>query len=170
VLAPQSVTESLFKVQTQTILDINNRVTGNVASDTDIFMTIFINNLKVLIFCILFAFIYGVGAIFILTWNSTVIAAAMGNFIRSRLAESSNYFSITSLGILRYMTHGIPEILAYFIAGLAGSIISVAIINHDLKDKNFQKIIIDSADLLLISIFVLFLAAIIEVYVTPVLI
>jgi len=171
VFAPQSMAESLFRVQTQTILDINNRITGDAAAqNADIFFMIFLNNLKVLIFCILFAFIYGVGAVFILTWNATVISTAIGNFIRSRLAESSNYFNITSLGILRYLLHGIPEILAYFIAGLAGSIISVAVINHDFKGKQFQKILIDSSDLLLISIGVLFVAAVIEVFVTPILI
>ena len=35
-----------------------------------------------------------------------------------------------AIGMTRYMTHGIFEILAYFIGGLAGGLISVAIIRH----------------------------------------
>ena len=103
-------------------------VTGSAVglSDISLFTLIFFSNLKVLVFCILFAVLYGVGAIFILTWNASVIGTAIGNFIRLRLAESSNYFYVASLGLLRYMIHGIPEILAYFIAGLAGGIISMA--------------------------------------------
>ena len=42
---------------------------------------IFINNMGVLFLCIIFSFLYGAGAIFILTWNASVIAAAIGSFI-----------------------------------------------------------------------------------------
>ena len=113
---------------------------------------------------------------FILTWNASVISVAIGNFIRSHLSNIANtvgfvsigsYFQIFSLGILRYMTHGIFEILAYFTAGLAGGIISVAVIRHDFRTKKFEHIVLDSADLLIISIFILVLAAFIEVFVTP---
>jgi uncharacterized membrane protein SpoIIM required for sporulation len=130
----------------------------------------------VLIFCILFAFLYGAGAIFILTWNASVIAAAIGNFIRTNLvtvaeraglAKVASYFQITSLGLLRYLLHGIPEITAYFIAGLAGSIISVAVIREKFGTKQFEKIILDSSDLILISILILIVSALVEVYITP---
>jgi len=116
------------------------------------------------------------GAIFILTWNASVIGTAMGNFIRSNLAYYSNlvgfekvtqYFQIISIGLLKYIIHGLPEILAYFVAGLAGGIISVAVIRHDFGTRKFEHILLDSADLLLLSIFILFLAGLLEVYVTP---
>jgi hypothetical protein len=37
--------------------------------------------------------------------------------------KMSHYFSHISYGLLMYALHGIPEILAYFVAGLAGGII-----------------------------------------------
>ena len=132
--------------------------------------------MKVLIFCILFAFIFGVGAIFILTWNASVIGTAMGNFIRREFSElatitgfakTGGYFQIFSLGLLRYSIHGIPEILAYFTGGLAAGIVSVAMLRHRLEFDKFKRILYDSADLLIISIVILFVAAILEVYVTP---
>ena len=68
---------------------------------------------------------------------------------------------------MRYMTHGVFEILAYFMAGLAGGIISVAIINNDLMGENKKRILRDSVDLILLSIVFLIVGSIIEVFVTP---
>ncbi len=96
----------------------------------------------------------------------------MGNFVRSNIPQTPNilhYFEITSLGILRYMVHGVPEILAYFIAGLAAGIVSIAIIRHDFNSKKFQHILLDSTDLLLLSLAVLLIAALLETFVTPLL-
>ena len=178
VFLPTDLAQNAFSVQTQTITNINSGATGMTFQNLGIFTKIFFNNIKVLIFCILFAFIYGAGAIFILTWNASVIGAAIGNFIRTGIsAEASmlglagvaNYFQIFSLGLLRYAIHGIPEIGAYFIGGLAGSIISIAVIRHDIGTKKYEKILLDSSDLVIIAIVVLFLAALLEVYVTPLL-
>jgi len=172
IFLPADLTYSLFSVQTKTISDINTQITGQGINQYTLFSKIFLNNIKVLIFCIIFAFIYGFGAIFILTWNASVIGTAIGNFVRSNLSTSAsfaNYFEITSLGILRYMVHGIPEILAYFIAGLSAGIISIAIINHDFRSKKFQHVLLDSTDLLLLSLAVLLIAALIEAFVTPIL-
>jgi len=173
---PTGLAQNAFSVQTQTITNINTGITGSFFQNFDILTKIFFNNFKVLIFCVLFSFIYGVGAIFILTWNASVIGAAIGNFIRTGIsAEASmlgligaaKYFRIFSLGFLRYAVHGIPEIAAYFIAGLAGSIISIAVIRHDIGTKKYERIILDTSDLIIIAIVILFLAALLEVYVTP---
>ncbi len=175
---PSGLAQNAFSVQTQTIANINAGITGSFSQDFSVLTKIFFNNFKVLIFCVLFAFIYGVGAIFILTWNASVIGAAIGNFVRTGisteasllgLAGAANYFHIFSLGLLRYAVHGLPEIAAYFIAGLAGSIISIAVIRHDLGTKKYERIILDSSDLLIIAVVILFLAALLEVFVTPLL-
>ena len=76
---------------------------------------------------------------------------------------------VISLSFIRYFIHGIPEVLAYFVAALSGGIISVALMKHDFGTKNFEKIVLDASNLLLLAIGLLFIAAIIEVYVTPVL-
>lgn len=176
IFLPPEVSASLFSIQIETIKNINANVISGWVANANMFSLIFFNNVKVLMFCILFAFFYGAGAIFILTWNASVIAVALGSFVRSHLASYSTtlgfskvaaYFHVFSLGLLRYMIHGIPEILAYFTGGLAGGIISVAVIKHDFRTKNFERIIFDAADLVLIAIGTLFIAAIIETWVTP---
>lgn len=177
LVLPAAFIQNTFSVQTQTIQAINTQISGGYSSARTL-TYILLNNIKVLIFCILFSFLYGAGAIFILTWNASVIAAAIGNYIRSNmavyasttgLAKISSYLQIVSLGFLRYMIHGIPEIAAYFVGGLAGGIISVAVIKEKFGTKKFEKVVLDSSDLILISILILIIAALIEVYLTPML-
>jgi len=179
VLLSTNTVSTLFQAQSATINAINGRITGHLgfSSNMSFFSKIFLNNVKVLIFCILFSFVYGAGAIFILIWNASVIGTAIGNFMRSELVQIAHlvgfdkiahYFQIISIGLLRYSIHGVPEILAYFIGGLAGGIIGIAVIRHDFGTTKFEHILLDSADLLLLSLGVLFIAALLEVFVTPV--
>ena len=152
VFLPMSTIQTLFSTQTSTIIQINGKITGFSIQTFEVFGKIFFNNVRVLIFCLIFAFLYGFGAIFVLTWNASVIGVAIGNFIRQNLSTVSSlfgvqslmtYFKTISIGMFRYAIHGVPEILAYFVGGLAGGIISVAIIKHDFRTKNFEKILLD---------------------------
>ncbi len=171
ILLPSHTVSVLFSTQTNTIVSINTQISGSATGG--IFAKIFMNNIKVAMFSILFSLIFGMGALFILTWNASVIAAAMGNLFRvnmARLSENFGYFSTVKLSLLRYLTHGIPEIAGYVVAGIAGGIISSAIVNRDFASKKFQNIIFDTSLLILTSFIILFFAALIEVYITPALI
>ncbi len=53
--------------------------------------------------------------------------------------------------------------------GLAGGIISVAVIKHHLSTEKSKKVLLDSIDLVVLAVFVLFIAALIEVFITPLL-
>lgn len=165
VFLPEAHMSELFSVQTATITEVQNMATGKVTDPVGEIGTLMIHNSRVLVFCLLFAFFYGFGAIFILTWNASVIGAAIGDMVRSNL-ESGFFTSVTS-GLSKYLVHGIPEITAYFTAGLAGGIISIAVINHDFKSDSFRKILRDSLDLIVLSIGMLFVAAVLEVFVSP---
>lgn len=174
---PAHMSTTLFQSQTDTINALNGRTTGFMSVDISMFMKIFLNNVRVVVFCVLFSFLYGAGALFILAWNASIIGAAMGYTIRKNLsmvAESvgmhaaSGYFQVVSYALLRYVIHGVPEIAAYFVAGLAGGIISIAVIRHDMGTRKFEHIILDTADLLLIALLLTFIAGILEVWVTPV--
>ena len=177
VFLPDSVVNVVFSLQQQAISHVNANVqqgiTGNVTK-LDLFSSILFNNMKVLFFCIIFSFLYGTGAIFILTWNASVIAAAMGSLFKNKvidgaasavMASSGSIFSAVVYSFFRFMTHGLLEIAAYFVAGLAGGIISIALIKHNLQE---DRVLFDSLDLILISMGILIAAGIVEVYVTPV--
>jgi len=134
-------------------------ITGS-ATATDLVAGIFSNNIYVLIFTILFSIAFGAGAIFILAWNASVIAVAIGI-----LAEK-----VTRIpwGFARYMLiHGIPEIAAYFIGALAGGIISIAVIRKDMRGERMWRILQDALVLVIVAVALLVLAALLEVFVTP---
>jgi uncharacterized membrane protein SpoIIM required for sporulation len=174
---PADMSSALFQSQRDTINALNGRATGFMGVDISLFTKIFLNNVRVVVFCVVFSFLYGAGALFILAWNASIIGAAMGNIIRSNLASVADaiglnsmghYFQIVSYALLRYVIHGIPEIAAYFVAGLAGGIISIAVIKHDMGTRKFEHVILDTADLLLIALLLTFVAGILEVWVTPI--
>ena len=123
-------------------------------------VNIFVNNIYVLIFTLVFSLIFGAGAIFILAWNASVISAAIGIFSKSNISN-------LPLGLARYMIHGIPEIGAYFAGALAGGIVSIAVIKHDVHSEKFWTILQDSLNLVILSVVLLFGAALIEVFITP---
>jgi uncharacterized membrane protein SpoIIM required for sporulation len=149
-----------FSAQIETYCSINrpsnfetcvNEYTGDIAKttgfsiSTDRFLAIFSNNIYVLIFTIVFSLIFGAGGIFILAWNASVIAAAIGIFTKSQLNQ-------LPFGLLRYMIHGIPEIAAYFFGALAGGILSIAIIKRDYKRDRFWDIIQDVLNLVIVAV------------------
>lgn len=125
------------------------------------FLSIIENNVYVMIFTLIFSLIFGAGALFILVWNASVISAAVGIFVRYKIAD-------IPLGIARYAIHGIPEIAAYFITALAGGIFGVGLIRHGIKDEKFLKVFENVILMIFMALVILILAALIEVYITPI--
>jgi uncharacterized membrane protein SpoIIM required for sporulation len=175
IFLPETVAEATFSAQAKTIRSIN-APTG-AAIGMNAFMKIFSNNIRVLFFCIFFSFFFGAGAIYILAWNASVIGTAMGTLARTKLSQilaangsvhAGNYIQILTAAIIRYLPHGIFEVLGFFMGGLAGGIISVAVVNHDFGTNKFYHILADSLDLLILSIIIIFGAALIEVWLTPI--
>lgn len=170
--------QTLFNAQIETYCMINNP--GNVddcvsrysidsltsatgaATKEARFLSILTNNIYVTIFTLIFSLIFGAGAIFILAWNASVIAAAIGVFTRYQIAE-------IPLGIARYMIHGFPEIAAYFVTALAGGIFGVSAIRNGIMSKTFLRVSENALILLFIAIIFLVFAAWLEVYFTPIL-
>jgi hypothetical protein len=117
------------------------------------FQTILINNMGVLFLSFIFSFIYGSGAIFILAWNASILATAASMF-----AKSLGGAYKLPIALLSYMPHGSLEIVAYFLAAIAGGITSY----HFMKGKNFISSLIDSAFLFSLGMVFILLGAIVE--------
>jgi uncharacterized membrane protein SpoIIM required for sporulation len=126
------------------------------------FLSILENNVYVMIFTLIFSLIFGAGAIFILAWNATVIASAIGIFTNYKIAE-------IPMGLVRYMIHGIPEIGAYFITALAGGILGTGFMRNGIKNKKFYHVMENVILLLFLAVIVLIFSAVVEVYITPLL-
>ncbi len=164
----------LFNAQVETYCAINSpgnvedcilrnsfesTATGAVTKEMR-FLSIISNNIYVMIFTLIFSLIFGAGAIFVLAWNASVIAAAIGIFTGYDWKE-------IPIGIARYMIHGFPEIAAYFVTALAGGIFGVGVIRNGIKSKVFLRILENTVMLLFIALIFLIIAAVIEVYFTP---
>ena len=63
--------------------------------------------------------------------------------------------------------HGLLEITAYFIVALAGGIVSIAVIKHEFGTEKFWEVLQDSLNLIIMAVAILFIAALLEVFVTP---
>jgi uncharacterized membrane protein SpoIIM required for sporulation len=179
MVLPSQTTASNFKAQIEQYCAINmpynfgkcvtqhgvvNTITGKITAEATSrvshFLNILVNNIYVLIFILIFSLAFGAGAIFILAWNASVIAAATGIFAEASLKN-------IHLGLMRYMIHGMPELIAYFIGALAGGMLSIAIIRHEFGHDRFWHILRDSVDLIILAVVVLIIAGLIEIFITP---
>lgn len=168
VYIPEQFVGNVFGLQRDTIQQFDKQLlgesVGNAISPEAYMGTILLNNLKILAFCLVFSLFFGAGAIYLLTLNASIIGTAVGMFVQENIYGIATGLS---LGLFRYLLHGVFEIAAYFLAGLAGGIISVAVVRHDFSGKKFKIILQDSFDLILFAALFLFLGALVEVTVTP---
>jgi len=174
LMMPADEAKEVFSAQYKDVEMIRSTIAGRIVQPA-IFPALLSNNLKVMFFSFLFSFFFGAGAIFILTWNAAIVAVAIGIYVRQAMAYTTDliggsmllsFIGNFSYGFFGYMAHGIFEIASYFLAGLAGGIVSVAVIKHDLFDKSYKKVIVDSLWLLGIAVLLLFFGAVIEVFVS----
>jgi len=150
LVLPETVAEKLFNEQ----MDEIARIRGSVIF-VDTVQKIFANNIGVLFLAFLFSFLFGSGAIFVLAWNASILSTAIG-----LTAKSLGGLRAVPLAVLTYFPHGSLEILAYFMAGVAGGAISVAITRR--HGKCFKLVLMDMLLLLGFAIGLLFVAGIIE--------
>jgi len=152
---------NLFSLQADTIRGFSGAATqeGN-------FWRFFTNNTQVMVLVYILSLLFGAGSVFVLSWNASVIAVYAGSFAKSfveqGIAPGLAYIYGVPLGLGSILLHGIPEIAAYFIAGLAGGILSVGIIREKLGSRNFHLILKDSFILLITAEVLIFIAALIE--------
>ena len=130
----------VFSLQTGTI----NGFRGLAAGEGN-FFTFLANNSKVMMLMFILSALWGAGAIMVLAWNASVIGVYAGMSMSSLSPVNFGSFVYgfpVALGSIAI--HGVPEVLAYFIAGLAGGILSVGIIREDMGSREFRGIFKDS--------------------------
>lgn len=112
---------------------------------------IFENNFKVLLFTIVLSLLYGVGAIFMIVWNASILGVFFGEMIlMGNIDKGVGLFQSMLLG------HGPPELLAYVFGALAGAILSAMVARGEFL-KSEEKIIIK--DVLFLSALAVFSVA-----------
>ena len=158
--------EGTFVVQVSKICQINpgfpgcsgitgaaTEIAGGASGQMGSTFAIFYNNMQVMFFSFLFAFIFGAGAVFIIVWNASILGVYIGEI-------SSHILDIPGLS-LAFIAHGVPEIAGYIAAALAGGIISVAIIRRHGSDV-MSKVVFDAILVLIFAMFSILCGALIE--------
>jgi hypothetical protein len=148
LLLPSEIAEKSFQTQINEIKAIRGYFWFGGT-----FQTILINNIGVLFLSFIFSLIYGSGAIFILAWNASILATAA-----SMLAKSLGGAYKLPIALLSYMPHGSLEIVAYFLAAIAGGIASY----HLTRSKEIKVFLEDCLFLLALGMVFLLLGAIVE--------
>lgn len=152
--------DTTFASQIQTITEIN-AITGNVIGDITHANALFFKNFRLLILTILLSTVFGVGVILIFSWNASVIAVAIGQYIQG---IGGLTIKNIGLGLGRYLIHGVPEMASYFIAGLAGAIVFVEVLNwRAKKEVTLPNAVRDVATLFCVSVLLLYASALLEV-------
>jgi len=149
-----------FQVQLVKINEIRAAVSGEITGvivkgNFNSFLAITFNNLEVMMFAFIFSLLYGAGGIFIIVWNASILGTCIGE-----LSKSIYEIPIVTL---TFLPHGIPEIVGYLFAGLAGGLISAAILRCR-SSEVLEIIFFDSLKILLIGVLFIIGAAGIEVY------
>jgi uncharacterized membrane protein SpoIIM required for sporulation len=181
--------DSIFMEQERQLTNIENLrdnagggmaifpITGFVTSDLGenywgIVEFLFRNNVTVLLLAVFFSFLFGAGALFLISWNATIIGTVIGRISLQALSQMPVHdipsiihaFAIGTYQAIGFIPHGIPEILSYYIGAIAGGIISASIAKKAYHSHEFGTIAKDAAILIIIAIVLLFFAATIESY------
>ena len=164
LVAPQVFVTAVFSQQIDAINAINPPVTGQFLGSgafigSSLLEIVLVNNLKVMFFAFLLSFLIGTGALFILSWNASILAIYLAMFVREGLYQE---FLLRSLGIA---PHAPIEIISYFLAGIAGGILSVGVIREKIKSRAFRLVFRDSVIMLVLAIVAVVLGAMLEVFV-----
>lgn len=156
-----------FSLQSDVVRQLNPSAATGAAYDTfGTFWNFFSNNTQVMLLVFIMSAMFGAGAIFVLAWNASIISVFSGFAVQKLIGQglpvhyAFAYGLPVSLGSIAL--HGIPEIFAYFIAGLAGGILSVGIIREELGSKEFRLVLKDSIIFLSIAEVMIMAAAYLE--------
>ncbi|AFK23085.1 stage II sporulation protein M [Pyrococcus sp. ST04] len=133
---------------------------GELPQGFRLFLMIFLNNTRVAVIMTFGGLIFGVVPFLIMLFNGYVVGV-----VASYVAHTGKSLSTI---ILSLVPHGIVEIPALLIAGVGGVSWFLEIVHGEgeIQDR-FKRGLKEALKLLAVSIFLLFIAALIEAFITP---
>jgi len=158
VFSPQDAVEKVFEDQILEIERISTLSSGSFSASKALELIVK-NNLRVMGLSFFLSFLLGVGSVVILSWNASILALYLASFLRKGLISEFLTRTITLI------PHAPIEILAYFVAGIAGGILSMGVIKEKILSREFSLVFKDSLILLALSVFLVLIGALFEVFV-----
>jgi len=174
ILLPSIQTNSLFKEQlairfggemSGNAIASGNSITGGLF-DSALFIELLSNNLLVLIACFIMALLTGDGAIFLIIWNGSVWGTIFGITAKNAATFSgANVIYLFALVMLIVFPHMIIEGMSYFLAAIAGTVISKDVILEKFASDRFFRVFGLNLYLVVIALLFLILGAVVEAFV-----
>jgi uncharacterized membrane protein SpoIIM required for sporulation len=130
-------------------------LTGGVSQEAAMFQQYFFNNIQVFAFAFIFSLIFGAGFVFIIIWNASILGVYIG--LKAQAIQMIPLMSFP------FLPHGIPEIAGYITAGLAGGLISAAVIRKA-DITIIRKVSWDALKVLVFGVILILIGAFIEAY------
>ncbi len=115
------------------------------------------NNMQIVFYSFLIGLLFGAGSIFILTWNASVLS--------TKIALLAGAIQGIPGATTPFLLHGTIEIAGYILAGLAGSIISAAVIRGHHRKGVFLRVILDTALVFALAAGLIVLGAAVEAFI-----
>jgi len=167
-ILPKEILANIFSEQLYNLNQIG--VTTGFATNPEVFTLIALNNIKLVLLCTLLSFVFSAGALFILSWNASVVGVAIGSLV-SRLQATGQAAGIAlaqglGLGTAYYILHLVPEVVAYFYASVAGAFISSAMLRYEPFSKPSNRLMVIALALVCISIALILLGALVEIQIS----
>ncbi|GEM_PF-6338095 len=130
----------------------------------DIF-SIFIHNITVMLISFALSLFFGAGALFLIALNASIFAAELARVVHVTIPLKSTFltaYSFIACNLSIMLLHTLPEAAGYLLSAICGGIIGRALLTEKINSKAFYFVKKDVLAILLMSIIVLFIAAIIE--------
>jgi len=125
---------------------------------SSLFSKIVINNLGLMFFFFLLSLFYGSGSLLLLSWNASILGVMWGRMAKTVFSLTNPLMFVTNTFF--NFPYLLPEVLAYFLASVAGAVVSVNLT----KKTKVGIALLDSIFFLVISIVIIIIAGIIETF------
>jgi uncharacterized membrane protein SpoIIM required for sporulation len=101
--------------------------------------------------------LYGIGSLFILALNAALIGQLFGSFV---VFERLDLF-------LFWIPHTSVEFASFFLAAIAGALLTVAFTTHEKRDIHFDERIFRASVFFMFSVMFVILGALVESFLLP---
>lgn len=185
VVLPNEVRTNVFAEQNNVIgqiselrTELTGNITGNALGSPFVceknlwcwFDVILQNNLRVLFLAVILSLVYGVGAMFLIAWNASVIGAYIGQdalIVLGSYAGFGHFAPVLAychglINAFGLIPHGIFEVTGYFVGAIAGALISIVVTKGKYRKNEVSLLVKDTIGLVFLAVILLVIGALIE--------
>ncbi|HLC48052.1 MAG TPA: stage II sporulation protein M [Candidatus Norongarragalinales archaeon] len=158
--------KNLFGSQLAPYQNLSGSAAGGCESGFECFIQYIVNNLVVMIVVFILSSAYGAGAMLFLAWNASVwgtVFAFLAVQVSGGGEKTAAFLSI----LVRVLPHTLLEASAYFLAVIAGIVITKAYLKERMGTSRFNFVVMDGLIFFALSAAVVVVGAAFEAFVFP---